>query len=92
MRVSVLSLNAGYLSVGEFSPQVDHNFACGLRGSAQSNPSLRTFRNLREHCQLWSEARILSNKNVKSLSRVRLFATPWTVAYQAPLSMGFSRQ
>ena len=25
---------------------------------------------------------------VKLLSRVRLFATPWTVAYQAPLSMG----
>ena len=29
---------------------------------------------------------------LKSLSRVRLFATPWTVAHQAPLSMGFSRQ
>ena len=29
---------------------------------------------------------------VKSLSRVRLFATPWTAAYQANLSMGFSRQ
>ena len=29
---------------------------------------------------------------MKSLSRVRLFATPWTVAYQALLSMGFSRQ
>ena len=29
---------------------------------------------------------------VKSLSRVRLFATPWTVTYQAPPSMGFSRQ
>ena len=29
---------------------------------------------------------------VKSLSRVRLCATPWTVARQAPLSMGFSRQ
>ena len=29
---------------------------------------------------------------VESLSRVRLFATPWTVAYNAPLSMGFSRQ
>ena len=28
----------------------------------------------------------------KSLSRARLFATLWTVAYQAPLSMGFSRQ
>ena len=29
---------------------------------------------------------------VKSLSRVRLLATPWTVAYQAPPSTGFSRQ
>ena len=29
---------------------------------------------------------------VKLLSRVQLFATPWTVAYQAPPSMGFSRQ
>ena len=31
-------------------------------------------------------------KKVKSLSRVRLFATPWTIAYQASPSMGFSRQ
>ena len=29
---------------------------------------------------------------VKSLSRVRPSAIPWTVAHQAPLSMGFSRQ
>ena len=29
---------------------------------------------------------------VKLLSRVRLFATPWTLAHQAPTSMGFSRQ
>ena len=29
---------------------------------------------------------------VKLLSRVLLLATPWTAAYQAPLSMGFSRQ
>ena len=29
---------------------------------------------------------------VKSVSPVWLFATPWTVAYQAPPSMGFSRQ
>ena len=28
----------------------------------------------------------------KSLNRVRLFATPWATAYQAPLSMGFYRQ
>ena len=35
-------------------------------------------------CQVWSE--------MKSLSHVQLFVTPWTVAYKAPLSMGFSRQ
>ena len=29
---------------------------------------------------------------MKSLSCVRLLATPWTVTYQAPPSMGFSRQ
>ena len=29
---------------------------------------------------------------MKSLSRVQLFVIPWVVAYQAPLSMGFSRQ
>ena len=29
---------------------------------------------------------------MKSLSPVRLLATPWTAAFQAPPSMGFSRQ
>ena len=29
---------------------------------------------------------------VKSLNHIRLFATPWTVAHQAPPFMGFSRQ
>ena len=33
-----------------------------------------------------------SEVKVKSLSRAQLFATPWTVAYQDPPSMGFSRQ
>ena len=31
-------------------------------------------------------------EKVKSLSRAWLLATPWTAAYQAPLSLGFSRQ
>ena len=35
---------------------------------------------------------LLQCMKVKSLSRVQLFATPWTAAYQAPPSMGFSRQ
>ena len=34
----------------------------------------------------------ISWSEVKLLSRVQLFATPWTIAYQAPLSMEFSRQ
>ena len=29
---------------------------------------------------------------MKSLSRIQLLATPWTAAYQVPLSMGFARQ
>ena len=35
---------------------------------------------------------LLQSVKVKSLSRVWLLATLWTAAYQAPLSMGFSRQ
>ena len=30
--------------------------------------------------------------DVKLFSHVQLFVTPWTVAYQTPLSVGFSRQ
>ena len=37
---------------------------------------------------LWT----LGKVKVKSLSRVRLLATPWTAAYQAPPFLGFSRQ
>ena len=35
---------------------------------------------------------ILKDTELKSLSHVLLFATPWTVVYQDPQSMGFSRQ
>ena len=40
----------------------------------------------------WGESVPMVKVKVKSLSHVRLFATPWTVAYNAPPSMGFSRQ
>ena len=36
----------------------------------------------------WKKVKV----KVKLLSHARLFATPWTVAHQAPLSIGFSRQ
>ena len=35
---------------------------------------------------------ILQARTLESLSHVWLLATPWTAAYQAPSSMGFSRQ
>ena len=35
---------------------------------------------------------LINKVKMKSLNRVRLFATPWTIAHQALLSMGFSRQ
>ena len=41
------------------------------------------------HCLLqWMKVKM----KVKSVSHVRLFTTPWTAAYQAPPSTGFSRQ
>ena len=40
----------------------------------------------------FGEMSIKRFSEVKSLSQVRLFATPWTIAHQAPPSMGFSRQ
>ena len=40
---------------------------------------------------LWKKAMYILS-SVQSLSRVRLLATPWTAAHQAPQSMGFSRQ
>ena len=40
----------------------------------------------------WKIKTIWLSQCMKLLSRVQLLATPWTAAYQAPLSMGFSRQ
>ena len=44
------------------------------------------------HAAVHVFAKSLTTTSVQSLSRVQLFETPWTVAYQAPLSMKFSRQ
>ena len=41
---------------------------------------------------LFSITLVIMKVKVKSLNHVQLFLTPWTVAYQAPMSMGFSRQ
>ena len=41
---------------------------------------------------IFKNQKIEPKVKMKSLSRVRLFVTPWTAAYQAPPSVGFSRQ
>ena len=43
-------------------------------------------------CVYWIYIAYIITVCVWSLSHVRLFATPWTVAHQAPLSTGFPRQ
>ena len=40
----------------------------------------------------WGDGDPDKEARTQSYSHVRLFATPWTIAHQAPLSMGFSRQ
>ena len=57
-----------------------------LRAPTAAPPPPQTFPSGILNCMLGFPAVL------KLLSRVRLFATPWTVAHQAPPSMGFSRQ
>ena len=51
-------------------------------------PEEEAFSCLRWKSHPWGKVK----RKVKSLGHVQLFATPWTVAYRAPPSMGFSRQ
>ena len=52
------------------------------------------FRREKWRGSLWKQRWLFGkiSEEVKLLSHVQFFATPWTVAHQAPLSMGFSRQ
>ena len=84
----LLGLSSLGSSVPEDSPGKNTEVGChalvqGIFSTQGSNPGLL-------HCrQIFT---IWTTKWVKSLSRVWLLATPWTAAYQAFLSMGFSRQ
>ena len=42
--------------------------------------------------KIWNLTTKFRNVNMKSLSRVQLFVTPWSVAYHSPPPMEFSRQ
>ena len=67
----------------------------GLPPTASTNTSHMSVSRWKQIFQLQCSLRravAQAKVKVKSLSRVQLFVTPWTVAYQDPLSMGFSRQ
>ena len=49
-------------------------------------------KNTRVGCHFLLQCVKVKSEVAQSLSRIRLFATPWTAPYQAPPPMGFSRQ
>ena len=55
-------------------------------------PSIRIFFNELVVCIRWPKYWNIQFSSVQSLSHVQLFATPWIVASQAPLTMGFFRK
>ena len=82
-------------STGHFSFEAHHNSTLGLLTACFPlviSPILKASDTVHVPMISKHEALPQVKVKVKSLSRVRLLATPWTVAYQAPPSMGFSRQ
>ena len=59
-----------------------------VHGVTKSRTWLKWLSRYTLFCSLY----FIPSKKMKSLSRVRLFSTPWTVAHQVPPSMEFSRQ
>ena len=62
----------------------------GIFPTQGSSPGLLHCRKILYQLSHQGSPSYISYMNVKLLSRVRLFGTPWTVTYQAPSSMGFS--
>ena len=66
---------------------LENSTACIVHGVAKSRTGLNDFH---FHLEKFSDSKVYCV--FESLSHVWLFVTPWTVAHQAPLSMGFPRQ
>ena len=84
--ISVLS--KGLSRVFSITAVQKHQFS-GAQLSLQSNSHIHTWICFPIHME---KTIALTFDEVKLLSCVRLFAAPWTIAFQAPLSMEFSRQ
>ena len=75
------SSNAGSRAEGQIPAWGTGSYMLGSAAKQTNKQTKTTFRYKMDTCV-----------HALSLSHVFLFATPWTVAHQAPLSMGFSRQ
>ena len=98
------TLSCSYERLGE--EVSDLHFLRAIRGRGLwlfcHVPSLRTqtwitwhhgsYSHLQWTNQQWGKIEWVSEEWVKSLSHVQLFATPWPIAYQVPLSMEFFRR
>ena len=69
-----------WTGMGDFNSDDHYIYYCGQKSLRRNGVALIDNKK--------SKMRLL----LSHFSRVRLFATPWTAAYQAPPSMGFSRQ
>ena len=73
----------------------DTRVANGYQNPRQGAPKTKAVRKNTERptkFQFQINSELLKTKYVPYNIRIRLLATPWTAAYQAPPSMGFSRQ
>ena len=94
---SVVSLFATLRAVADHSPALEcsrKEYWSGLPlsypGDISDSDIEHEFSTLQTDYLSSEPSKILSE--AKSLSRIQLFVTPWTVTYHEPLSMGFSRQ
>ena len=74
---------------------IRRNYRLALSGGISGNVlnhSAPQFSHLKDGKTVILTSWVAVNIRVKSLSHAQFFATPWTVAYQAPPSMEFSRQ
>ena len=78
--------------VTQLGPTLCHLINCSPPGSSVHGDSPGRNTGVGCHTLLQGMSRLKVKSESKSLSRVWLFAIPWTVVYQASLSMEFSRQ
>ena len=80
----------------EYKAEVGCNISKVVREGLSEKVTLRGMKMVRDRATEMPRGSVLQAEQepvvVQSLRHLRLFVTPWTVAFQAPLTMEFSRQ